>query len=161
MTPDFQKGKSVSTEWGRAKDKKGDKGFLRWGLVPWEEGKKIFCTLGNLLTSRISGELQNLRRQWNNVCSRGKTERIHHRDHDEQHFPTEKWLTHSWPHTHDHYMGKWGLDAEARVLGIGPQGKHQSWLLWRYSSGARVTQCREAREKSGYTIEKNIPMGRL
>lgn len=84
MTPDFQKGKSVSTEWGKAKDtdKKGDKEFLRWGdtgflrwrLVPWEEGRTILCTLGNFLTSRVSGELQNLRRKWNNDCSKRKIE---------------------------------------------------------------------------------------
>lgn len=56
-TPDFQKGKPISTEWGRRKvvREKRDKGFgmetYTLGREPWR--RKSFCTLGNPLTAEL------------------------------------------------------------------------------------------------------------
>ena len=87
-TVDFQKGKSVSLEWSRAKDKdkKGGKRFqngdLSLGRQSWR--RKSFHTLGNPLTGRVMGELQNLRGNCNNEfrdrCSEGNAEDTHQRD---------------------------------------------------------------------------------
>lgn len=46
-------------------------------------------------------------------CSESKMEKIHHRDHTKQHFPTKKRLTRSCPLT-----VRWGWVQRLRPLGL-------------------------------------------
>ena len=101
MTPDFQKGKPFSSEWGRAKDKDKKKRQRIWeedlqpGVGVVKEEKSLH-TLRNALTKQGRGELIRgeashslLRGKHSNKCLEDKTERIYHRDHVSQHFPAK------------------------------------------------------------------------
>lgn len=57
-----------------------------------------------------------------------------------------------------------GLGAEAKASGVGPQGKDQNWLPWRYSEGDNVTLQKQPKEKPlGPSREEkdNSHVGRL
>ena len=82
-TLNFQKGKTISLEWGRAKDKdiERDKGFQDGDLFPRERVVKEanFLRIHKPPYGWGWGELWNLRVKWNSGGSRAK-QKMHHRN---------------------------------------------------------------------------------
>ena len=142
-TSGFQKGKPISWEWGRAKDKY-KKRYNGCGMGPaprggsHEEGK----VSTHLKTShrQFWREIPNLRREQGNRCLEGEMERISHRDHCWTSLPSQK-VAHSPTAASD------GLGAQAQAFGVGPEGEDQGWRPWRYSEEASAEEKREFRKK--------------
>ena len=89
-TPDFQKGKPISLEWGGGKDKckKGDKGVQDRDLQRSHERGKVSTHKG--VTGQVrEGNLWNLRGQQDRFSER-EMEKIHHRDNSKPHLWAEK-----------------------------------------------------------------------
>ena len=121
-TPDFQKGKPISSEWGRAKDTgKKDTVGLRWDLHPREgvvEGK-VFTRL-KTPRRQFWGEIQNLRGEQSNRCVEGKMERISLRGLCWTALPSQK----GW------WAGRSGSGSRGW-----PEGEDQGWRPRRHSEG--------------------------
>ena len=117
-TPDFQKGKPISSEWGRAKDTgKKDTVGLRWDLHPREgvvEGK-VFTRL-KTPRRQFWGEIQNLRGEQSNRCVEGKMERISLRGLCWTALPSQKGA-------HSPTAAGDGLGARAQALGVDLRGR--------------------------------------
>ena len=126
--------------------------MVTWALGRKSWMRKSFHTLGNHPphpTSRVMGELQNLRGncsdEFRDRWSEGKAEKIHQRDCCGTVLP-------SWEAAHVPAVsggwGQWvgsGFRTQTSERGLG-------WLPWRYW-GSGATQLRESREKHGHTRE--------
>ena len=143
-TQDFQKGKTISLEWGRSKDKEKDKDF---GNGTWSSGReqkrrKILCTfLETPLWVETVESFKNSKENTTKVFRRQSWE-----NSPQTLVPNSTSQPISGFHTH---LSEWGLGAQAQVSGVRPQGEDRVWLPWRYSKGASTTQVRVSRKKPG------------
>ena len=148
-SPDFQKGKPTSLQWGSAKDKdkKEDKGAQDWALVRREGVMKeeYFLQLENPLTGGARGGASETQRgaQWDG-CSKSKMEKTHQRSLPNQEEAHTLMSTHS----------EMGLGTEAKASGVSPQGKDQNWPPWRYSERDNVTLQKQPKENPGASREE-------
>ena len=124
QTVGFQKGKPISSEWSRAKnkDKKETKDFGTGTCTPGTElwRRKSLHTLRNPLMGGGKGGASE--------SQRGAQQQLLGRQNGKNSSQRSMWNSTS-QHAH---RSEWGPGAEVQASGVRPQGEDRGWLPWTY-----------------------------